>query len=120
MATDVKATADSYVEAVTSHSPESFIALFADSAGVQDVGREIRGISAIREWANQEIFSANVTFDVRGFVERGTESIVTAVIDGNFPRAGLPDPLVMDLRITTDGDKIVRLHCDLAAESPGS
>ena len=120
MATEVKGTAAAYVEAANSHNPAAFIALFADSAVVQDVGREIRGISAIREWANQEIFSANVTFDVRGFVERGTESIVTAVIDGNFPRAGLPDPLVMDLRITTDGDKIVRLHCDLAAESPGS
>ena len=34
-------------------------------AVVKDVGREIRGIAAIKEWANQEIFAVNVTLDVR-------------------------------------------------------
>ncbi len=120
MATELKGTAVAYVHAVNSHNPAAFIALFADSAVVQDVGKEIRGISAIGEWANQEIFAANVTFDVMGFVERGPDSIVTAVIDGNFPRAGLPDPLVMDLRITTDSGKIVGLQCDFAGEPSGS
>jgi len=35
------------------------------NAVVKDVGREIRGIAAIKEWANQEIFAVNVTLDVR-------------------------------------------------------
>jgi len=37
---------------------------FALNAVVKDVGREIRGIAAIKEWANQEIFAFNVTLDV--------------------------------------------------------
>jgi hypothetical protein len=32
---------------------------FAFNAVVKDVGREIRGIAAIKEWANQEIFAVN-------------------------------------------------------------
>ena len=120
MALELNGTAAAYVDAVNSHDPAAFIALFADSAVVQDVGREIRGIRAIDEWANQEIFAANVTFDVRRFVEQGAESVVTTVIDGDFPRAGLPDPLVMDLKITADGGKIVGLQCDFAAEPSGN
>jgi len=34
------------------------------NAVVKDVGREIRGIAAIKEWANQEILAVNVTLDV--------------------------------------------------------
>jgi hypothetical protein len=34
----------------------------AVNAVVKDVGR---GIAAIKEWANQEIFAVNVTLDVR-------------------------------------------------------
>ena len=43
---------------------------FALNAVVKDVGREIRGIAAIKEWANQEIFAVNVTLDVREVAER--------------------------------------------------
>jgi len=32
---------------------------FALNAVVKDVGREIRGIAAIKEWATQEIFAVN-------------------------------------------------------------
>lgn len=38
---------------------------FALNAVVKDVGREIRSIAAIKEWANQEIFAVNVPLDVR-------------------------------------------------------
>jgi len=56
---------------------------FALNAVVKDVGREIRAIAAIKEWANQEIFAVNVTLDV-GSSARDGQTIVTVKIDGTF------------------------------------
>jgi hypothetical protein len=84
---------------------------------VKDVGREIRGMAAIKEWAHREIFAVNVTLEVMGVVERDGETILTVKIDGTFDRTGLPDPLLMDHCFTIAGDKIATLICRLAAES---
>jgi hypothetical protein len=84
---------------------------FALNAVVKDVGREIRGIAAIKEWANQEIFAVNVTLDVREVAARDGQTIVTVKIDGTFDRTGLPDPLLMDHCFTIAGDKISVLTC---------
>src|SRR5882724_5532917 len=90
---------------------------FALNAVVKDVGREIRGIAAIKEWANQEIFAVNVTLDVREVAERDGQTIVTVKIDGTFDRTGLPDPLLMDHCFTIAADKISVLTCRLAAKA---
>ena len=91
---------------------------FALNAVVKDVGREIRGIAAIKEWANHEIFAVNVTLDVMGAVERDDQTIVTVKIDGTFDRTGLPDPLLMEHCFTVAGDKIMALTCRLAEPGP--
>src|SRR2546428_12973001 len=83
---------------------------------VKDVGREIRGIAAIKEWADREIFAVNVSLDVMEAVERDGQTIVTVKIDGTFDRTGLPDPLLMDHCFTVAGDKIAALTCRLARE----
>jgi hypothetical protein len=90
---------------------------FALNAVVKDVGREIRGIAAIKEWANQEIFAVNVMLDVMEVAQRGGQTIVTVKIDGTFDRAGLPDPLLMDHCFTIAGGKISALTCRLAAKA---
>ena len=89
---------------------------FALNAVVKDVGREIRGIAAIKEWADREIFAVNVTLDAIKAVERGGQTIVTVKIGGTFDRTGLPDPLLMDHCFTVAGDKIAALTCRLAGE----
>jgi hypothetical protein len=82
------------------------------------VGREICGIIAIKEWANQEIFAVNVTLDVMDVAQSGGQTIVTVKIDGTFDRTGLPDPLLMDHCFTVADGKISALTCRLAAKSP--
>ena len=77
---------------------------FALNAVVKDVGREIRGIAAIKEWANQR-------------AARDGQTIVTVKIDGTFDRTGLPDPLLMDHCFTIAADKISVLTCRLAAKA---
>jgi hypothetical protein len=90
---------------------------FALNAVVKDVGREIRGIAAIKEWANKEIFAVNVTLDVIEMAEGAGQTIVTVKIDGTFDRTGLPDPLLIDHCFTIAADKISVLTCRLAGKA---
>ena len=90
---------------------------FALNAVVKDVGREIRGIAAIKSSANKEIFAVNVTLDVIEVAEGAGQTIVTVKIDGTFDRTGLPDPLLMDHCFTIAADKISVLTCRLAAKA---
>ena len=107
-----------YVRAINAHDAAALLSTFASDALVKDVGREFRGIAAIKEWANREIFAVKVTLDVREAVEREGQLIVTVKIDGTFDRTGLPDPLLMDHCFRVAGDKIKALSCRLAGEQP--
>jgi hypothetical protein len=91
---------------------------FALNAVVKDVGREIRGIAAIKEWANQEIFAVNVTLDVREVAARDGQAIVTVKIDGTFDRTGLPDPLLMDADKTSVSTCRLAAKADIASRTP--
>lgn len=107
---------ETFIRAIHAHDVAAFQSSFAADAVVSDVGREIRGIAAIKEWGEREIFAVNVTLDVMEVVERDGQTIVTVKVDGTFDRTGLPDPLVMDHCFTITGDKIAALMCRLAGE----
>jgi SnoaL-like domain len=107
-------TAEAYVRSINDHDPAAFIALFAESAVVNDVGRELRGRAAIKSWSEREIFDAKVALKVLDAADHDGETVVTTTVDGNFDRTGLPDPVVINHRVTVEGDKIVGLTCRLA------
>jgi len=109
---------ETYIQAINSGDADAFQSSFARDAVVKDVGREIRGIAAIREWGDREIFAVNVTLKVMDTVEREGQTIVTVKIDGTFDRIGLPDPLLMNHSFTIVGDRIAALTCRLAGEHP--
>ena len=46
---------EAYVRAINNHDAESFIALFADNAVVDDIGREFRGPAAIKAWSGRDV-----------------------------------------------------------------
>ena len=108
--------AAAYVRAVNGHDRAAFIDCFSADAVVNDAGREFRGVDEIRAWSDREIMDAQVTLDVSGMADSGSELIITTKVDGNFDRTGLPDPLHIDHHITAQRDKIVRLTCLLAGE----
>ena len=107
---------ETYIRAINAHDADAFQSCFAPDAVVSDVGREIRGIAAIKEWGEREIFAANVTLEIMEVVERDGQTIVTVKVDGTFDRTGLPDPLVMDHCFMIADDKIAGLTCRLAGE----
>jgi len=113
MITQLSPTAAAYVGSINNHDTAGFIALFADGAVVDDIGREFRGRTAIKAWSDREIFDARATLEVLDVADRGAETVITTKVDGDFDRTGLPDPVVINHHITADGNKIVRLVCRL-------
>src|SRR5262245_21701931 len=118
MGTMLPKIATDYVQSINGRLSGAFNAVFADAAVVNDNGREFRGADAIKSWSDREIFDVQVTFDVLDVVERDSEIIVTAKVDGNFDRTGLPDPVVIDNCIKAERGKIVQLTCRLNNQGP--
>lgn len=98
-----------YVEATNSFDLERLLATFADDALVNDQLRDYWGKRAIREWAARDIIGERLTMRVVKVVEHYGHFIVTANIDGNYDKRGLPDPLVLAFYFSAHGDQIVQL-----------
>jgi len=107
-------TVAAYLAATNRHDPVAFLACFANDAIVDDAGRVSRGSDALRGWSEREIFAPHVTFELLAASREGDETVVTTRVEGNFDRTGLPDPVVIEHRITLAGDRISRLTCRLA------
>lgn len=103
-----------YVRMVNSNDPAGFIALFADNAVVNDAGREIHGIDSIRQWSESDVFAVNVSLEPLKETFDNDTVILTAKVDGDFDRTGLPNPLIIVHRFTMSNYKITRLACTLA------
>jgi hypothetical protein len=67
------------------------------------------GKAAIREWAERDIIGERLTMNVVGVIEHYGNFIVTANIDGDFDKRGLPEPLVLAFYFTPHDDQIVQL-----------
>lgn len=84
-------------------------AAFAVDAIAVDEGKVYRGRAEIAAWRNRSIVGAGVTYKNLRSQVRGGETMVTAEIDGNFDRTGLPDPLDLNFHFVLRGDEIVTL-----------
>jgi len=88
---------------------DRLLATFADDALVNDQLRDYWGKAAIREWAERDIIGERLTMNVVGVIEHYGNFIVTANIDGDFDKRGLPEPLVLAFYFTPHDDQIVQL-----------
>jgi hypothetical protein len=98
-----------YVEATNSFDLERLLATFADDALVNDQLRDYWGKAAIREWAERDIIGERLTMVITTIIEHYGNFIVSANVDGNFDKRGLPDPLVLAFYFTPHDDRIVQL-----------
>jgi hypothetical protein len=98
-----------FVEATNSFDLERLVATFADDALVNGQLRDYWGKTAIRCWAERDIIGERLTIAVTKVVEHYDNFIVTADIDGNFDKRGLPDPLVLAFYFTPHSDLVVQL-----------
>jgi hypothetical protein len=98
-----------FIAATNSFDADALTACFAEGALVNDQLREYWGPEAIRSWVEQEIVGDKVTMQVIKAVEHFGDVIVTATIDGDYDKTGLPVPLVLAFYFVLRADKIVRL-----------
>ena len=112
------ALATQYIKAINNEQADAFATLFAADATVEDNGRTFTGIDAIRHWAEQEIFAVHVRLQPVNTSARDGETIVVSLVEGDFDKTGLPDPLYINQAITESNGKITRLACTLATDTP--
>ena len=98
-----------YVEATNSFDLERLMTTFAEDALVNDQLRDYWGKPAIREWAERDIIGETLTMNVTEVIDHFGNFIVTANVDGNYDKRGLPDPLVLAFYFTAQSDLIVQL-----------
>jgi ketosteroid isomerase-like protein len=98
-----------FVEATNSFDLERLMLLFADDTLVNDQLRDYWGKAAIKDWAERDIIGERLTIAVTKVVRHYDNFIVTADIDGNFDKRGLPDPLVVAFYFTPHHDLIIQL-----------
>jgi hypothetical protein len=98
-----------YVAATNAFDLDRLLATFADDALVNDQLRDDWGKTAIREWAERDIIGERLMINVVGVIEHYGNFIVTANIDGDFDKRGLPEPLVLAFYFTPHDDHIVQL-----------
>jgi hypothetical protein len=98
-----------FVEATNSFDLERLMVTFAGDALVNDQLRDYWGKAAIRDWAERDVIGEKLTIAVTKIVRHYGNFIVTADVDGNFDKRGLPDPLVLAFYFTPHNDVIIEL-----------
>jgi len=98
-----------YVEATNSFDLERLMSTFAEDALVNDQLRDYWGKPAIGEWARRDIIGERLTMKVTQVINHYGNFIVTANVDGDYDKRGLPDPLVLAFYFTPQSDSIVQL-----------
>src|ERR1700722_15765978 len=103
------APVSAYIAATNNFDIDALMATFAECALVNDHRNEFAGRAMIRDWAQREIVGDRVTMQVTGATCRGNAVAVTANIDGNFDKTGLPDPLVLTFYFSVGREQIDQL-----------
>ena len=98
-----------FVEATNSGDIARLLATFAEDALINDQLRDYCGKSAIREWAERDIVVEQLAMMVTKVIKHYGHLIVTANVDGNYDKRGLPDPLVLAFYFTKHPNLIVQL-----------
>jgi hypothetical protein len=103
------ASVTAYIRATNLGDLDALLATFVDDALVNDQLTDYWGKEAIAAWAACDIIGARLTLKVVKAVQHYGNSIVTAHVDGQFDKRGLPEPLVLAFYFSSHDDKITQL-----------
>ena len=98
-----------YLAAVNAFDVDAIVAAFTPDAYVNDARREIRGVDAIRHWAEKEMVGDHVTMEPLEVVDHYGDTIVRSRYDGTYDKTSLPGELVMSDYFSVRDGKIVSL-----------
>lgn len=98
-----------FMEAMNAGDIDGVVASFATDALVNDQLHDYWGDAEIRAWAAADLIGDAVKMAVVKVVARHDNVTVTAHVDGNFDKRGLPEPLVLTLYFNLHHDRIAQL-----------
>jgi ketosteroid isomerase-like protein len=94
-----------FVKAKNSRDSSAVVACFAEDAVVQDEGREMRGLLAIKEWSDKSFEKFQYDIAPTGIGEAGDKIMLTATVTGNFPGS----PVSLDFIFVIKDERIAAL-----------
>jgi hypothetical protein len=96
-----------FIEALNAGDEAALSATVSEDAFINDAQREFWGKADITTFARKELLDPKVTMTVqKARAHRGLVA-VDAVIDGEFDKTGLPDPLILTFYFTVEDERIV-------------
>lgn len=102
-----------YFATADGSDPEAFAGAFAADATIQDEGRTYSGRDEITAWRNAANAKYRITVTPSAIAQRDGKTVVTALVAGDFPKAGLPDPLFLEYRFELRNAEIASLSIGL-------
>lgn len=109
LAPELPAPVLAFVCAINTLDLDMLLATFAEDALVNDQLHDFWGTEAIRDWAASDLIAVRMTMYVVKVVEHYGHTIITANVDGDYDKRGLPEPLVITFYFSISGTKIVQL-----------
>ncbi|MCW2688687.1 MAG: hypothetical protein JWR37_3577 [Mycobacterium sp.] len=107
--TNLNPVLKNHIDATNAFDTDEIVATFADDALVNDNHREFKGTDAIRARVDKELVGDHVTIEPIEVVEHYGTTIVRGRYDGDYPKDGLPDPLILTNYFTVQNGAIVSL-----------
>jgi hypothetical protein len=98
-----------HITAINTFDVDAIMDTFADDALVNDISREFWGTDRIRAFITKEIVGDRVTLEPVEIVDNAGMWCVRCRYDGDFDKAGLPDPLIMTNYFRLRDGKVVSL-----------
>jgi hypothetical protein len=107
---DMPSPVRDYFSAMNAFDSNGMIAPFADDGMVNDIQREFWGPESIKRWAERESVGDKVVWKTfTAGIDHHGDYIVSAEVDGEYDKTGLPDPLVLTFYFSLADEKITRL-----------
>lgn len=103
---------ETYFYASNVYDSELLAECFADDAVFYDEGKEYHGSAVIKKHIVETNNKLQVKTEATNAVEQNDETIVTAVLSGNFDGS----PISLDFHFTLENQKIILLNIVLAGE----
>lgn len=100
---------DAYIQACNSWDVDGLITTFVDDALVNDQLQDYWGKLEIERWATRDILGDRLLIEVISARLHYGHIILTANIDGEFDKRGLPDPLAHTFYFALENKKIAQL-----------
>jgi hypothetical protein len=95
-----------YIAAENSGDAEALAESFAEDAVVQDEGKTIEGLAAIKRWKAETKKKYQHTVEPISSIQKDDKTIVTNRLIGNFPGS----PIELEFVFTLYGNKIASLE----------